>query len=205
MALVTKVWTGDVWPLMTRDMFCLFTGYGEAVDWRCLASHDQGYVLWTGDVWSLMTRDMFCGLEMSGLSWPGICSVDWRCLTSHDQGYVVCCDHNLVLSSYMTCHRICNKGDMKGATNGAATEIIKSIVWYGKSKNIWGTQSNEILKCLWKFYYISIRLFRIMWIPTTFRLFLVLTSEQIGRRLPVITLLQWQRKHIIVVDVVDYK
>jgi hypothetical protein len=78
-------------------------------------------------------------------------SVDWRCLTSHDQGYAVCCDHNLVLSSYMTCQRICNKGDMKGATNGVATEIIKSIVWYGKSKNIWGTQSNEILKCLWKF------------------------------------------------------
>ena len=50
-----------------------------------------------------------------------------------------------------------------------------------------------------------IRLFRIMSIPTTFRLFLVLTSEQIGRRLPVITLLLWQRQHIIVVDAVDYK
>ena len=34
-----------------------------------------------------------------------------------------------------------------------------------------------------------IRLFRIMSIPTTFRLFLVLTSEEIGRRLPVFTLL----------------
>ena len=34
-----------------------------------------------------------------------------------------------------------------------------------------------------------IRLFRIMSIPTTFRLFLVLTSEYIGRRLPVFTLL----------------
>jgi hypothetical protein len=32
-----------------------------------------------------------------------------------------------------------------------------------------------------------IRLFRIISIPTTFRLFLVLTSEQIGRRLPVFT------------------
>ena len=50
-----------------------------------------------------------------------------------------------------------------------------------------------------------IRLFRIMSIPTTFRLFLVLTSEQIGRRLPVFTLLLWQRQHIIVVDVVDYR
>ena len=37
--------------------------------------------------------------------------------------------------------------------------------------------------------YNIIRLFRIMSIPTTFRLFLVLTSEQIGRRLPVFTLL----------------
>ena len=35
----------------------------------------------------------------------------------------------------------------------------------------------------------KIRLFRIMSIPTTFRLFLVLTSEQIGRRLTVLTLL----------------
>jgi hypothetical protein len=167
-----------------------------------------------------MTRDMFCGLEMSGLSWPGICSVDWRCLASHDQGYVLWTGdvwplmtrdmlfvvitiwsfpHTWLVTGFVT------KVTWRVATNGAATEIIKSIVWYGKSKNIWGTQSNEILKCLWKFYYISIRLFRIMWIPTTFRLFLVLTSEQIGRRLPVITLLQWQRKHIIVVDVVDYK
>jgi hypothetical protein len=48
-----------------------------------------------------------------------------------------------------------------------------------------------------------LRLFRIMSIPTTFRLFLVLTSEQIGRRLPVYTLLLWQRQHIIVVDAVD--
>ena len=46
----------------------------------------------------------------------------------------------------------------------------------------------------------SVRLFRIMSIPTTFRLFLVLTSEQIGRRLPVFMLLLWQRQHIIVVD-----
>jgi hypothetical protein len=34
-----------------------------------------------------------------------------------------------------------------------------------------------------------IRLFRIMSIPTTFRLFRVLTSELFGRRLPVFTLL----------------
>ena len=38
-----------------------------------------------------------------------------------------------------------------------------------------------------------------------FRLFLVSTSEQIGRWLPVFTLLLWQRQHIIVVDAVDYK
>ena len=50
----------------------------------------------------------------------------------------------------------------------------------------------------------KIQLFRIMSIPTTFRLFLVLTSEQIGRRLPVFTLLLWQRQYIIVVDAVDY-
>jgi hypothetical protein len=34
-----------------------------------------------------------------------------------------------------------------------------------------------------------VRLFRIMSIPTTFRLFRVLTSEPLGRRLPVFTLL----------------
>jgi hypothetical protein len=45
-----------------------------------------------------------------------------------------------------------------------------------------------------------IRLFRIMSIPTTFRLFRVLTSEVLGRRLPVFTLLLWQRQHFIVVD-----
>ena len=44
-----------------------------------------------------------------------------------------------------------------------------------------------------------------MSIPTTLRHFLVLTSAQIGRRLPVFTLLLWQRQHIIVVDAVDYK
>ena len=52
---------------------------------------------------------------------------------------------------------------------------------------------------------IAIRLFRIMSIPTTFRLFRVLTSEFLGRRLPVFTLLLWQRQHMIVVDAVDYK
>jgi hypothetical protein len=50
---------------------------------------------------------------------------------------------------------------------------------------------------------IAIRLFRIMSIPTKFRLFLVLTAEQIGRRLPAFKLLLWQRQHIIVVEVVD--
>jgi hypothetical protein len=44
--------------------------------------------------------------------------------------------------------------------------------------------------------HMPIRLFRIMSIPTTFRLFLVLTSEQIGRRLPVFTLLLWQQRQI---------
>jgi len=47
-------------------------------------------------------------------------------------------------------------------------------------------------------------LFRIMSIPTTLRLFRVLTSEMFGRRLPVFTLLLWQRQHIIFVDAVDY-
>jgi hypothetical protein len=51
----------------------------------------------------------------------------------------------------------------------------------------------------------SIRLFRIMSIPNMFRLFRVLTSEMLGRQLPVFTLLLWQRQHIIVVDAVDYK
>ena len=45
-------------------------------------------------------------------------------------------------------------------------------------------------------YIFPIRLFRIMSIPTTFRLFLVLTFEQIGRELPVFTLLLWQHQHI---------
>jgi hypothetical protein len=48
-------------------------------------------------------------------------------------------------------------------------------------------------------FYCSIRLFRIMSIPTMFRLFRVLTSEHLGRRLPVFTLLLWQRQHIIVI------
>ena len=51
----------------------------------------------------------------------------------------------------------------------------------------------------------TLRLFRIMSIATTLRLFLVLTSEQIGWRLPMFTLLLWQRQHIIVVDALDYK
>jgi hypothetical protein len=46
--------------------------------------------------------------------------------------------------------------------------------------------------------------FLIMSIPTMFRPFFVLTSEQIGMRLLVFTLLLWQRQHIIVVDAVDY-
>jgi hypothetical protein len=51
----------------------------------------------------------------------------------------------------------------------------------------------------------TIRLFRVMSIPTMFRLFRVLTSEMLGRRLPVYRLLLWQRQHIIFVDAVDYK
>jgi hypothetical protein len=55
--------------LVTKDFFLnSFTGYGEAVDWTCLTSHDQGYVLFVHWLWI---------------------SVDWRCLTSHDQGYVL--------------------------------------------------------------------------------------------------------------------
>ena len=45
----------------------------------------------------------------------------------------------------------------------------------------------------------------IVTIPTTFRLFHVLTSEMLGRWLPVFMLLLWQRQHIIVVNAVDYK
>jgi hypothetical protein len=48
-------------------------------------------------------------------------------------------------------------------------------------------------------------LFRIMSIPITFRFLCVMTSEMLGRLLPVFTLLLWQRQHIIVVDAVDYK
>jgi len=50
----------------------------------------------------------------------------------------------------------------------------------------------------------SLQLFRINSIPTTFRLFRVLTSEMLDRRLPMFMLLLWQRQHIIVVDAVDY-
>jgi hypothetical protein len=50
----------------------------------------------------------------------------------------------------------------------------------------------------------NVRLFRIMLIPITFRLFRVMTSEMLGRLLPVFTLLLW-RQHIIVEDAVDYK
>jgi hypothetical protein len=39
--------------------------------------------------------------------WPWICSV--------------CHNNNLVLSSYMTYHRICNNSNMTGATSGAGT------------------------------------------------------------------------------------
>ena len=49
------------------------------------------------------------------------------------------------------------------------------------------------------------RLFRIMSIPNIFRLFRVMTSEMLGRQLPVFTRLLGQRQHIIVVDAVDYK
>jgi hypothetical protein len=48
-----------------------------------------------------------------------------------------------------------------------------------------------------------IPLFRTMSIPILFRLFRVLTSEMLGRLLPVLTLLLWQRQHIVV-DAVDY-
>jgi hypothetical protein len=51
----------------------------------------------------------------------------------------------------------------------------------------------------------QIWLFRILSIPITFRLFRVMTSEMLGRLLPVITLLLRQRQHIIVVDAVGNK
>ena len=42
--------------------------------------------------------------------WPRICCV-CRC-------------HNLILSSFMTYHRLCNKSNMTGATSGAGTSIL---------------------------------------------------------------------------------
>jgi len=36
-----------------------------------------------------------------------------------------------------------------------------------------------------------------MSIPITFRLFRVLMPKMLGRQLPVLTLLRWQRQHII--------
>jgi hypothetical protein len=57
---------------------------------------------------------------------------------------------------------------------------------------------NDALNGLWINLKVSlIRLFRNMSIPTTFRLFRVLTSEMFGRRLPVFMLLLWQRQYII--------
>jgi hypothetical protein len=53
--------------------------------------------------------------------------------------------------------------------------------------------------------YDAIWLFRIMSIPITLRLLRVMTSEMLGRLIPVFMLLLWQRQHIIVVDAVDYK
>jgi hypothetical protein len=44
--------------------------------------------------------------------------------------------------------------------------------------------------------YDAIWLFRIMSIPNTLRLFRVMTSEMLGRLLPVFMLLLWQRQHI---------
>jgi len=44
-----------------------------------------------------------------------------------------------------------------------------------------------------------------MSIPNMFHLFRVLTSEMLGRQLPVFTLLLGQHQHIIVIDAVDYK
>jgi hypothetical protein len=43
-----------------------------------------------------------------------------------------------------------------------------------------------------------------MSIPVTFRLFRVMTSEMLGRLLPMFTLLLG-RQYIIVVDAIDYK
>jgi hypothetical protein len=65
------------------------------------------------------------------------------------------------------------------------------------------SKENDLPLCIY-FWYQTDSGVLIMSILTTFRLFLVLTSEQIGRWLPVFTLLLWQRQHIIVVDAVDY-
>jgi hypothetical protein len=53
----------------------------------------------------------------------------------------------------------------------------------------------------WELY----QVFLIISIATTFCLFSVLTSESLGRRVPVFTQLLWQRQHFIVVDALDYK
>jgi hypothetical protein len=73
---------------------------------------------------------------------------------------------------------------------------MKAFSNENKSQTFSSLWTGYFLFWLEKFNYIKfwcdlnvIRLFRIMSIPTTFRLFLVLTSEQIGRRLPVFTLL----------------
>jgi hypothetical protein len=57
------------------------------------------------------------------------------------------------------------------------------------------------LQCRDNYWAYQIRLFRIMSIPTTFRLFRVLTSEMLGRRLPLFTL--FQLKNILTFSVKD--
>jgi hypothetical protein len=70
----------------------------------------------------------------------------------------------------------------------------------------WGTEHQYLFS---GFLGVSISqlliIYRIYGYDMLTRLFRVLTSEQISRRLPVFTLLLWQRQHIIAVDAVDYK
>jgi hypothetical protein len=81
-------------------------------------------------------------------------------------------------------------------------ETCRYCGWYKNKRN---RQHFRVLSSKHVLQQLQLQLFRIMPIPIIFRLFRVLTSEMLGRRLPVFTLLLWQRQHIIVADAEDYK
>ena len=84
-------------------------------------------------------------------------------------------------------------------------KVIDNISRHIISFKFYTISSSQIERFLFCMRIEILRLFRIMSIPIMFRLFRVLTSEMLGRLLPVFKLLLWQRQHIIVVDAVDYK